>query len=227
MKMIVRSFRGLRRRRLWLTGAVALLLLLAHGWLLRGLGSLLTFEDRSAQAECVLVLGGDRCFERAAELFHAGGVTRVLLLEGDNDRLVQLGLVPSRLTVGVRELTARRVPRSSIVIVPRGKRQSPLEQLGAWLDSEKHGTVVVLCDGFESRLVRQSFDYELNSQASTSLSVHGLPDRRYSVANWWKSKSGLKAFGRASFNLAYYWIHGPEDWDHAEWNPEDYEESLR
>lgn len=203
------------------------MLLLFHGPLLRGMASLLTFEDQPASFDDILVFGGDRCFDEAAEMYRADSKRRVLLLEEDGDRLVQLGIVPSWQDLAVRQLTSRGVPSSQIVIIPRTKRQSSIRQTADWLESHESDQVLVLCDRLGSRLTRQSINNECSPAVASRLLVHGLVDRRFSEANWWRSIPGIKSFFHSSFDVAYYWLSGEEDWDQPQWDPDEYEKSLK
>ena len=220
--------RGRRSRYIWIGSlVVAILVAVLHAAILEGLASVLVADASEPSADAVLVLGGDRSYDKAAELVY-GDVQYVLLPKSRLGRLERLGIYQPWEKIGRRELTARAVPDEKILIIP-GEATNDWHRarlLDDWLRSHPAMSVIVLTDRFGSAAQRYVFDHEIAPTQRGRISFSALSDRRYDETNWWRSKTGIKAFFGSSFSLVYTRVRGEEpDWV-GDWDPDRYEDAA-
>lgn len=223
------------RSRLLCAALVLVLACAFHASLLCGLASVLIVDDRPSHVDqaarpagYVLVLDGDRCYDRAAELYHQGAAEQLLLIDWHAGRLVRLGILPSRAAVGRRELLSRGVPNDKVTVVPGGAGQDwqAARRLESWLQGQPHARVTALCNRFDSRGKRRILAMVLGESLAGRLEVYALPDRRFDETNWWRSKTGVKGFFNSAFNLVYDGLRGESAVWGPEWDPDQYEKTL-
>jgi hypothetical protein len=197
--------------------------------ILRNIAGYLVVDEPSA-ATCVLVLPGvDRRYDRAAEMFRAGSVTSILLVERRAKRLEKMGFVPTFESVSQRELDQRGVPKKSITVI-RGETRTDWERgrsLRTWLESQPTSRVVILCDRFGGRKMRYIMDKTLGAECASRVRVMCLPERSYDENNWWHNRSGAVQVFDAYLNLAHTWLCGEEKEEWREWDPEEFKQRLR
>ena len=100
-------------RRLVVGFALALVLVLFHEPLLRGLAGVLVKNDPVEAADAVVFMAASGPiqtlpFDELARLQHEGLASRILLIESRSSRIVKAGVVPTVESVLRRELGARR-----------------------------------------------------------------------------------------------------------------------
>jgi hypothetical protein len=196
---------------------------------LRGFAGLLVVDEPPPDADALLVLDGDRCFEQAARLYHAGGAGRVLLNEHRPGRLQQMGILPSFTELARRQLTAARVPGQALEVLP-GETRSNWDRarlLRDWLCQHPGARVTVLCDRFGSRQRRCILDRVLDPEEAARVRVYALPHRSYRETDWWRSKQGILDLFDAYVVLTFTWLVGEDKDEWREWDPEAYERALR
>ncbi len=188
---------------------------------------MLVADASELSADAVLILGGDRSYEKAAELV-SGDVQYVLLPKSRPGRLERLGIYQPWEKLGRRELTARAVPDDKILIL-NGEARNGWHQarlIDDWLRSHPEMTVIVLADRFGSAAHSYVFDHEIAPAQRRRITFVALSDRRYDETNWWRSRTGIKAFFRSSFGLIYTRVRGEEpDWV-GDWDPDRYEDAA-
>lgn len=196
------------RRRWWRWGALGLVVIVA--WLgreavLRAVGGGVAAEREGGDCRVVLVLGGDRCFEVASALYQQDPTRRIVLLRPVERRTETLGAIPDAVTIGRRELQRRGVRGEAIEVLP-GTARDPwagAHRLADWLAAGKRGRVLVLCSEFDSRRQRIILDVVLSPEQAQQVAVCGLPDRRFTRADWWRSRYGTKQLVVAYVYLLY------------------------
>lgn len=196
---------------------------------LQGMAAMLVVDEPAPQANCVLIGGGDGCFDVAAATWRANPSCRVLLMESPPGRLVRLGVLPTVEQTGRRALQARGVPPEAVEVIARRPDGPPTRtgRLEAWLEGHPDDRVLLLCDRFEGRQVRCLLDRGLGPAAAARVAVGGLPDRRYDETNWWRSRQGAKQWVLQGAALAQAWCCGEPEELREDWDPDEYERALR
>lgn len=218
-------------RRRWLRRLLFVLILagalyLARGPLLRGLAGFLVVDDCTGDADTVLLLDGDRLYERAA-LQYRGGAKRLLLIEGPPGRLARMGILPDPVELARRELAKYEVPESAVDVlkIEKGGDWNRAKRLRDWLNEHPEAQVCVLCDRFSSRRTRCLFDRELGG---LSVRVHwrALPARSYDETNWYRGKIGTLALFDSYLSWGHVWLYGDALGERQEWDPDAYQNNL-
>jgi hypothetical protein len=209
-----------RRKYLAAAAAIAILAILLHAPLLRGLAGFLVTAPTADEADYIGVLDwwnapdGDRSYDTAARLLggtkNAKAFRGILVVEFQPGRLEQIGAVPTFVELTRRELTARGVPQRAVSVLHSDAcgDWSTARALSGWLRERPDATIVLLCDQFRSAHLRYALDRVLDSTQSQRVRVHPLPDRRYDATNWWKSRCGFRAFGFAWLIRIHGWLYG-------------------
>ena len=217
-----------RRRYVWMGCLVAgILAAVLHAPILENMASVLVADAAELSPDAVLILGGDRSYDKAAALM-SGDVQYVLLPKSRPGRLERLGIYQPWETIGRRELTARAAPDDKILTINGEARNGwhRARLIDDWLRSHPETTVIVLADRFGSAAQRYVFDHEIAPAQRGRITFAALYDRRYDETNWWRSKTGIKAFVRSSFGLIYTRVRGEEpDWV-VDWDPDRYEDAA-
>lgn len=201
-----------RGRRRWDIVAIAVLIAVAHVPILRGLALALIADDPMPSADQVLVLRADYCFDRAAEMYHRGTISRILVMDRPANRLVRMGVVPSKKEQCLRELRRRDIGAEAVSPLP-GSDEIPWQvarALRAWLAEHPGARVLVLCERFESGDLRFVGSRVMDASQAERVAFRGLPDHRFDETNWWWSRAGVRAFAGAAFNLAYDRVRGED-----------------
>jgi len=229
------SVPGPRRRRRWWRGPLVVLIVGAGLYwfrvpILQSIAGYLVVDEPFAKADYVLVQPyGDKRYDRAAELYRSGQAASILLVERRPKRLERLGFEPSFETVTRRALAARGVPANSITVVP-GKAGSDWERahfLREWLEQQPAVRIVVLCDRLGGRKLRHIFDQILGREYASRISLIALPERSYGENDWWQHREAIVDVFDTYVRLAFTRLHGESKEEGREWDPREYEKSLR
>lgn len=219
---ICRLWRCRWLRRLSLLLAAMLALYVARAPLLTAVAAGLVMQPATASADWALVLGGDRCFEQVAQLFHSGTIRGVLLIEFMPSRLVRIGVLPPDEELARRELTKHGVPESAIEVV-RGRATSFWEaarNLDSWLADRADDRLIITCARFAGREQQLKLSRVFVSERTERLGWLPLVDRRYDETNWWTRKEGVLDVFNSYASLAYVWINGEQPSTWREWDPD-------
>lgn len=197
--------------------------------LLCGVARLIIVDEPSEAANYLLLLGGDHCQEQAVQFYQDGAAHQVLLIERRPTRLHRMGIFPSFTERMHRELASRRVPERSITVLGGDvcNDWDAARCLGEWVSGRPQVQVRVLCDRFASRRIRFILDCVLERDVAAQVQVQGLPSRNYDESNWWHDKEGTVHLFNSWVGFAYCWSFGPDSEAWHEWDPKQYEESLR
>jgi hypothetical protein len=210
--------------------ATAVLLLVFHAPLLRFAAGLLVVDDPlPSTPPYVVIFGGDRRFDVAADLCRRGAARGVVLIEGYPERLVREGILPPRHEFAQQTLVSRGVGQDSITILTGGARSEwhAARLLAGWISRRPDASVAVLCDRFESRRQKRIIAAALGADKMRSVSVRALSDRRFDERNWWTSREGVKWVFICAVGAAYDYLCGEPDLSSPDWSPDEYEQTLR
>lgn len=221
-----------------LVAAVACIALF-HRPILRGIASILVVDEFASLGEsgwppnCILVVEGDADadgrHQETARLRRENGVDRVILIQFHPEPMVRSGAMLPQHALGRTALTFAGVPDKMIEVIPGDARNTweGVRQLQPWLKDRPAIRLLVLVDRLRSRHHRYVFDSILEPSVAARVSVYGLKDLGCNEANWWKSRHGVKAVMSAGLELAHAWCFGESRPNAADWDPDDYERSLR
>lgn len=209
--------------------AVALLMaLFLHAPLLQGAASFLVSGDEASSGEFIVVLGGDSAYDEAARLIDHAGWNRILIVQTQTNRLMDLGILPPADEVALKELQSRGVPRDRIKVIA-GKASNDWEivrQLISHLETEKAAESLILCDRFSSRRLRRIIKGVTVREQAKRISLTPLRDRRYDETNWWKSRTGVKQFCTHLGTNLLLTIVGECHCQNSSWDPDEFEQDL-
>jgi hypothetical protein len=193
--------------RWWWLAAATLLLIVVHAPVLRTCGRALLAEAAPQEDyDATLILGGDHRLQRAAELVAAGQVEQIWLIDGRHDYLVTAGILPASAEVLRNRLLELGVADAQIEVL-RDPEVDDLPDavrlLRTHLGPEPDFRLLVICSALSGRHVRFVLDEVLDPQVAARVAILGLPDDRFNVDQWWKSRSGLKEVFREVCSLGF------------------------
>jgi hypothetical protein len=86
---------------------------------------------------------------------------------------------------------------------------------------------VVLCDRYGGRKLRYVFDQILGADYAGRVLLRCLPERTFNESNWWQKRIGAVDIFDTYVRLAFTRCvgEGSEEW--REWDPKEYEKTLR
>ena len=215
-------------RRLLVAALVLACLYLCRARILRAVGGFL-IVDESPAGSALLVLGGDRCGERAIDLYQSGAATEIVLLPWHPGRLEIMGIrapFASALRLRLRE---RGLPEQAVTVIP-GDVHTAWEGarcLRDWLEGHPDAELTAVCPQFSGRKLRHIFDAVLGPEAAGRVRLRGLRHRWYDETEWWQNKDGLKEVFNAYLGLGHVWFNGEGTEEWREWEPDQYEKTLR
>ena len=152
----------------------------------------------------------------------------MLIVESRPGRLVRLGVLQPWHEIARRELVSEGVADQQIETL-NGKANgvwATARLVDGWLAEHADDRIVVFCDRFQSELLADVYDSEVDRMRRSRVAFVGLTDRRYDENDWWKSKVGIKAFFEATVDLIYVRMLGERPERRVKWDPEQYEEAL-
>ncbi len=113
------------------------------------------------------------------------------------------------------------------IIVGRSMRAiRPVQSASQWLTDHPDRRVQILCSEFSTFGLRRMIDRNLAAELSQRISIQPLPDRRYSVKNWWRSRLGQRDVFQAYLGLtrSVLGLYPPEP--PAYLSPDEYEQAF-
>ncbi|HUG71066.1 MAG TPA: hypothetical protein VMM76_25175 [Pirellulaceae bacterium] len=206
-----------------------LLLLAAHGRILEFAATALVCDQRLPQGDTIAIVSGDGRFDFAAQAVAEDRAQRILLFEDGFRWLVQIGALPPGHEIDQQHLVTRNVHQDQIELLagPVTNHWDRAVRLTGWLDQHADGSILLLCDRFESRRVRSILDQVLPESKSERVRIVGLADRRFDETNWWQSRTGVKSFVDAMLALLHSYAVGlPPPVKSNSWDPVEYERRL-
>ena len=216
-------------QRLLLIALLLVALYLGRAQLLRAAAGLLIAEDPLEPCDAVLMLGGDRVYSTAAQLYRDGVAKRILLIETAPTRTERMGLQPTEEARARRVLEGEGVPAEAFTVLPAGAYTDweRARRLLGWLHEHPGARVTVLCARFNSRRLRVVFDRTLGPEEAGRVTLRALPDRLFDEASWWHRKEGVLDFFYGAVGLTHVGLAGEPRAGRHPWDPDQYELSLR
>jgi len=219
-----------RRHWGWLVGqllALAAVVYLCRVPLLTGAARGLVVGETPERFSAIAILEGQRYYPTAAAVQRVHPHCSVIVFQPGDQRLEQIGVLPTTAETARRALTAAGTPAERIEGLDCADRfdATRIERLGAWLGEQGDAQVLLLCDRFASRRVRRTVDDVLGADAAR-VAVHGVVHPWYDEASWWQRKEGAVDLLNNYIRLAYVWLNGPDRADGPRWNPDDYRQTL-
>jgi hypothetical protein len=201
-----------------------------HVPILRSVGGYLVVDEPAATADYLLILPGvDGRNDYAAQLYHSGSVSRILLAKQYPGRLERMGLQASFVRLTELELASRGVPRDSVTRIAGQVRGTwdLARHLREWLQQQPDVRIVVLCDRFGGRRMRHIFDVTLGAEYAGRVRLTSLADRAYDESDWWKHRLATVDVFQSYVRLAYVRLWGEDREEGREWDPEEFKKTLR
>lgn len=214
-------------RRIVIVAIAVLGAFLLHPFIFRWMADQLIASTSDYEVDCVAVLDGDERFRVVQEMHEKSPDLHVLVFQEPHDRLTQWNVTPPTSQRDLAALREAGVPEEQIEILPFSSyaEWEWARQLHQWTAQNPDRSVAVLCREFDSRRTRYTVD-KTASDASSTVTIIPLSDRRYDRTNWWKSRTGVKSFWSGGFDLIYALLFGEENPPAPDWNPDDYEKQL-
>jgi uncharacterized SAM-binding protein YcdF (DUF218 family) len=199
-----------------------------HARLLQWVGSQLIVDSAPGRPDAVLLTAGDHIYGVAAGYGHENPDVAFLKPEFTKTRLEEMGLWPDRISLFHSELMRRGIPDDRRVVLrgPARNEWEATELLNQWLSGHADQHVAILADEFQTRRIKLVVDSVLKSRA-VQVGIRPLPDRRYEATNWWKSRAGIRTVVLSAISLSMAAFHQSGSAPPDEWNPDEYENSLR
>jgi hypothetical protein len=171
---------------------------------------------------------GDGCYDVAADLYREEPSRRIVLIGSTATRAEQADALPSFEAISRRELKARGVPPEVVSFV-RGKRPNDRETaraLASWLAEHPTGSVLLLANQFHSATVRHSLDAIIAPADAARVHVRSLPNRQHDDTNWWRRRSGYRAFAANWLLQLQSWLGSGEAAAAIDGDAEQYERAF-
>jgi len=196
--------------------------------LLTAFAGLLVHDDPMPDKGFVVILGGDRRYDVAAEWIKDDTVQGVIVFRQRPTALSACGIIPPAHEIADRELQARSVNSTQISVIKSEGRLlwDAADRLGHWL-GEHDDDLIVLTSQFGSERVRYIVDQTIPAELAARIHIVPLVDRRFNQQNWWKKRIGF----RMCFSLCVRSVYAriarrPDPGDLFEWDPDAFEREL-
>jgi hypothetical protein len=207
-----RSIQPLKMRwKLTVIGAVIAALAIGFTWQMRE--AILTHvaawwvvSDELTHADAIAVLGGDidvRPFA-AADLYKRGFASTILVANVQMSRAEELG-IPSHTELNREVLLKLGIPAMAIVGFGDNvsSTRDEAEAIREWALASKSKRIIVPTEIFAARRVQWIFDREL-TPIGVQVIVHAFPPPQYTLADWWRHRSGMIDFNNEVLKYLYY-----------------------
>lgn len=221
-----RGFRWLRR--LLPLAPILACLYVFRGPLLKAVASFLIVNQPTEGNTLLIFDERGTLYDEAGRLYRSGGVFRVLFYQLQPRRSEQVGAVlPGNIT-SRRELAQRGVPEKNMsVLAAQGRRTwDKAAALADWLREHPQEKLVLLCDRFESRGIRNVLDRSLAGPDADRVHLQAAADPRYDETNWWRRKEGTIDLFNGYIRLGYVWVNGDGGEVRPDLAPDDYEKLV-
>ena len=163
-------------------------------------------SDELTHADAIAVLGGSidvRPFA-AADLYKRGFASTILVANVQMSRAEELG-IPSHTELNREVLLKLGIPERAIVAVGHNvsSTHDEAEAIREWASASKSKRIIVPTEIFAARRVQWIFDREL-TPIGVQVIVHAFPPPQYTLADWWRHRSGLIDFDNEVLKYLYY-----------------------
>ena len=163
-------------------------------------------SDELTHADAIAVLGGSidvRPFA-AADLYKRGFASTILVANVQMSRAEELG-IPSHTELNREVLLKLGIPEMAIVAFGDNvsSTHDEAEAIREWALASKSKRIIVPTEVFAARRVQWIFDREL-TPIGVQVIVHAFPPPQYTLADWWRHRSGLIDFNNEVLKYLYY-----------------------
>lgn len=200
-----------------------------HRPLLVGVYDFLVVSEPLDGVSAMVIADGDQAvLEAAVDLYRRMPTERVYILDNDQYRAVQIGVVPSLASTVVQQFERQGIPEERLTVVSsRGfALRENLPALERALDERQPSAVVVLLSpASRGRYCRTVLDNS-GSPLGARMRVFAVPTTRFDQKRWWTSKSGWRTVADSYFRLCFAWQTRGAAKTSTPWNPDQFEESL-
>jgi len=171
---------------------------IAAGWVV---------SEELAHADAVVVLGGGidvRPFAAAA-LYKRGLADAILVSNARKGKAERLGLIPTHAELNRDVLIKLGVPATAIGDFgdDLSSTQEEARALRAWAAQRQAKSIIVPTELFAGRRVRWIFEREL-APIGVRVIVHTYGATDYTLADWWRHRSGVIDFNNEVLKYLYY-----------------------
>ena len=170
------------------------------------LGRYLDATVTPAQADAIVVLGGEGggfMRTRHAVALYAAGVAPVVVFSGGT--LASTGIACTSTALSVEVASGLGIPEQAMILAPEA--QSTLDEaanLRTLAEAEGWTTLLVVTDRFHTRRARQTLAAYL---PGVSIQASAPDDPLYSPARWWSNERSLVFAVNELLKLGFYWIN--------------------
>jgi hypothetical protein len=190
-------------------------LLTKSTWLIGELG---TIDD---DVTVLIVAGGDRRFELAADWIETHPKARLALVESPRNRLTENGVRRARHEESRQILLQMGVRESNLLLIPRGELGIDLDHLATvkWATANSADRVGILVECLAVR--RYSEQHNGEPGPHPKIQIIGLPTSDFPCDQWHRSTTGVKAYSRELLRWTYWRLFGEGKigprWDENQW----------
>lgn len=188
--------------------------------ILTSAASLLVCDESDASFDRICLIPGNnnvswecrQCLDIAASLCRESRGRKILIVEPKTLRATQIGAVPT-FEQNCRRGLARRGILADRIEVISGRPDSLLAKTAAivaWTRAHPDHQVQVLWTRFESAILRRYLDRAGDPQTLARISIRAVPSDDYDEANWWRSRSGVRAAMAGFLWASYAWLYPNE-----------------
>jgi uncharacterized SAM-binding protein YcdF (DUF218 family) len=199
------------KRRVFLALICGVVALLAAGWVerqavLRDTAALWIVSDVPARADAVAVFGGGLEYRpfAAAEYYHRGLVTKILVSNIGSGPAERLGVLQSHVQANLDVLQKLGVPAAAIETFGSRLTDTYAEAnaLHDWARRTGARTIMVPTDIFATRRLSWTLRHVFGNDAT--ILVPALDPLEYHADDWWKNERGVIAFQNEVLKYFYY-----------------------
>ena len=190
----------------------AVLVVLFHRPLLRGVAQAWIVEQSAGPADAIVVSTGAsrEIFAQAVTWWRDGKAPRLVLTRSKTQPTDRAGITISRVELCRQQLDAAGVPESAREFIGEELRllSQELPAVHAWANTNGVKRILMPAEPFATRRVAWLARRTLRP-AGIELTVVPVTTAQYSALEWWRTKEGLLALENEWALWAYYW------WNHS------------
>ena len=166
-------------------------------------GRFLVVDDPPAQADAIVVLGGELNPSRsshAVQLYEDGRASVVVFSGG---QYKDLGIACSSAQISLQAARELGLPEGVAVIAPEAQSTYD-EAVNLRRLVQEHGwrSLILVTDAFHTRRARRTFRTVM---PGVTICVSPAPNSDYDPARWWRSERGLISVFNELIKLGFYW----------------------
>ena len=206
----VRKFAKILAVSLGVSAFAFVLAIIFHAPLLRWSAQLWIVDHSSVEkVDAVIIPGGglDTRPFGAAEWYHAGKSSRLVIFDVGVSPTEELGIYQPQLELTQELLKKLEVPREAVEVIGNELTSTQSEVIATRKWAEKVGvsSIAVMTEIFPSRRVEWAYR---NGFEGSKVAIHvvALPPLHYTAENWWKDEQGLLDFQNEVVKYCYYLV---------------------